>query len=54
MWGSGPPGSRSLESETVKYDHESYWTLTREYCIGDDQQQLQMIDPSSRQIGYTI
>jgi hypothetical protein len=28
--GPGPPGSRSLEPETVKYDHESHGTRTRE------------------------
>jgi hypothetical protein len=36
----GPPGGGSLESETVKYGHESAGIGPENDCAGEDQQQL--------------
>jgi hypothetical protein len=45
----GGNGKGSLESETVKYGHESHETRTRKGLLWRDQQQLYTTDPSSRQ-----
>jgi hypothetical protein len=39
----------SLKSETIKYDHESQGTRTRERLPGKGQQHVQNTDPSARQ-----
>jgi hypothetical protein len=40
LWVVGGDEKGSLESETVKYGHESYGTRTRKDCADEGQQEL--------------
>jgi hypothetical protein len=53
MWGSDPPGWGSLESETVKYDHQSRGTRTREWLRWRDPAAILRAMPAEVQLGKT-
>jgi hypothetical protein len=47
----GGEEKESLKTETVKYDHESQGTRTRERLPGEGHQRIYKTDPSCRQSG---